>query len=57
MKAGDPLVISIEDGRVVLSQATITQIETFDAEQLAQFAASTKMTREELTQARKKWGL
>lgn len=57
VKAGDAMVVSIEDGRIVLSPAAVTPIERFTDERLAEFEQASHMTAAEVRAARTKWGL
>jgi len=57
VKTGDALVVSIEDGRIVLSPAVVTPIERFTDERIVEFEQASQMTAEEVRAARNKWGL
>ncbi len=55
IEPGDPLTVSVEDGRIVLSPAVIVPIEHYTDEQLAEFEQAAEMTSAELKKARRKW--
>jgi antitoxin PrlF len=57
VKAGDAMVVSIEDGRIVLSPAVVTPIERYTDDRMAEFEEASQMTPDELAGARTKWGL
>jgi len=57
VKAGDAMVVSIEDGRIVLSPAVVTPIERYTDERVAEFERASHMTTNEVRAARTKWGL
>ena len=48
LSAGDPLIVTIEDGRIVLSPAVVTPIELYTDERVTEFHAAASMTPEEI---------
>jgi AbrB family looped-hinge helix DNA binding protein len=57
LKAGDTLLIRLEEGRVVLEPALVLPLERYSQERIAEFAQAAEISPVELAQARKKWGL
>jgi antitoxin PrlF len=57
VKAGDALVVSIDEGRIVLSPAVVTPVERYTDARLAEFEEASRMTADEVRAARTKWGL
>ena len=55
LSAGDPLVVTIEDGRIVLAPAVVTPVELYTDDRVAEFDEASSMTPEEIERARKKW--
>lgn len=54
--AGDTLVVSVEDGRIVLQAAVVVPVERYTDERIREFAESAAMTEKELARAKRKWG-
>jgi antitoxin PrlF len=57
IEGGDPLVVSVKDGTIVLTPAVVTPIERYTDERVAEFAEAAEMSAEEIAQARTKWRL
>jgi len=56
VEPGDPVAISVEEGRIVISPALLLSVEHYTDERLAEFAQAAEMNRDELAEARRKWG-
>ena len=56
VKPGDPLAISVEEGRIVISPALLLPVEHYTDERVAEFARAAELSRDELAEARRKWG-
>lgn len=54
--AGDTLVVSVEDGRILLQPAVVVPVERYTDERVREFAASAEMTPKEIARAKRKWG-
>jgi AbrB family looped-hinge helix DNA binding protein len=54
--AGDTLVVSVEDGRIVLQPAVVVPVERYTDERIREFEKSAAMTDKELAKAKRKWG-
>ncbi len=54
--AGDTLVVSVEDGRILLQPAAVVPVERYSDERIREFAAGAAMTEKEIAKARRKWG-
>lgn len=57
LKPGDPLVVRVEEGKIVLEPAVVSPVELYTEERLAEFAREAEMTSQELEEARRRWGL
>ena len=55
IRAGDPFLVSIEAGRVVLIPAAVMPIEHYSDAREAEFETSADMTPKALAKARKRW--
>jgi len=56
VEPGDPLAISVEEGRIVISPALLLRVEHYTDERVAEFAQAAELNRDELAEARRKWG-
>jgi len=56
VEPGDPLAISVEGGRIVITPAILLPAESYTDERIAEFAEAAEMSRDELQEARRKWG-
>ena len=54
---GDTLVVTVEDGRVVLQPAVVLPVETYSDERIDEFRRAADMTADQVSEAREKWGL
>jgi AbrB family looped-hinge helix DNA binding protein len=54
---GDPFLVTVEDGRVVLSPAIVSPVENYTEERITEFDTSASMTDDEIAKARVRWGL
>lgn len=52
---GDVLGVSVKDGQIVLTPSVLTPVELYSEERIAEFAASSDMTEDELAAARRRW--
>jgi len=57
LRAGDTLVVSIDEGRVVLERAVVVPVELYTDERVAEFARAAELSEEEIAEARRRWGL
>lgn len=57
LKPGDPLVVRVEEGRVVLEPAVVLPVEIYTEERLQEFAENARVSQEELDAFRQAWGL
>jgi AbrB family looped-hinge helix DNA binding protein len=57
VRAGDPLVVGVEDGRIVLSRAVVLPIEIYSDERVAEFAEAAKLSPREERTVRERWKL
>ncbi|WP_276959512.1 AbrB/MazE/SpoVT family DNA-binding domain-containing protein [Allomeiothermus silvanus] len=57
LKAGDALLLRIEEGRVVLEPARVLPVEAYTEERIREFAQAAEVSEEELAAFRKAWGL
>ena len=57
VRPGDPLVVSIEGGRIVLAPAVVLPVEIYSEERVRDFDRASKLTPHEARAARKRWGL
>lgn len=57
LKPGDPLVVRVEGGKIVLEPAVVSPVELYTEERFAEFAREAEMTPQELEEARRRWGL
>jgi antitoxin PrlF len=57
LKPGDTLVVSLEDGRLVLEPAVVLPIELYTEERVEEFARAAEMNADELAEARRRWGV
>lgn len=57
LKAGDALLLRVEEGRVVLEPARVLPVEAYTEERIQEFAQATEVSEEELAAFRKAWGL
>lgn len=53
---GDVLGVSVKDGRIVLTPSVVTPVELYSEERVAEFAASSEMTEDDVATARRRWG-
>lgn len=56
VKPGDPLAISVEEGRIVISPALLLPVEHYTDERVAEFAQAAELNGDELAEVRRKWG-
>mgnify|MGYP000303252867 CR=1 FL=1 len=57
LKGGDPVIISIVDGQIVLRPAVVSPIEYYTDERVAEFERENTMPPDDISDARKHWGL
>jgi len=57
LKAGDALLLGIEEGRVVLEPARVLPVEAYTEERIREFTQAAEVSEEELAAFRKAWGL
>ena len=57
IRPGDPLIVTIKDGQIVLTPAVVTPIELYTDERVREFEDAAAMSDAELTDARRKWDL
>lgn len=57
LKAGDTLLLRVEEGRVVLEPAQVLPLEAYTEERIQEFAQAAEVSKKELAAFRKAWGL
>lgn len=57
LKAGDALLLRVEEGRVVLEPAQVLPVEAYTEERIREFTQTAEVSEEELAAFRKAWGL
>ncbi len=57
LKPGDTLVVSLEEGRLVLEPAVVLPIELYTEDRVEEFARAAEMSAEEMAEARRRWGV
>lgn len=57
IQGGDPVVVTVQDGNIVLTPAVVTPIKRYGEERLAEFAKAAEMSSQEVEEARDKWQL
>ncbi|GIW26258.1 AbrB/MazE/SpoVT family DNA-binding domain-containing protein [Meiothermus sp.] len=57
LKAGDALLLRVEEGRVVLEPARVLPLEAYTEERIKEFNRAAEVSEEELAAFRKAWGL
>lgn len=57
IEAGDTLVVSIEDGGIVMRRAVVLPAEEYDDERIAEFRKSAELSDSQVSEVRAKWGL
>ncbi|PZA08202.1 MULTISPECIES: AbrB/MazE/SpoVT family DNA-binding domain-containing protein [unclassified Meiothermus] len=57
LKAGDALLLRVEEGRIVLEPARVLPMEAYTEERIQEFTQAAEASEEELTAFRKAWGL
>lgn len=57
LEGGDPVVVSVKDGAIVLTPAVVTPIERYTDERLTEFAEAAEMSPAEIAKVRVKWRL
>lgn len=55
IKQGDPLAVSVEEGKIILSPVAMTIIERYSNDQLQEFQEASSMSSDEISEAKKKW--
>ena len=55
IQAGDTLVVSVEDGRILLQPAVVIPVERYTDERIREFAQNAAMSEKEIAKARRKW--
>ncbi|EKD28166.1 MAG: Transcriptional regulator, AbrB family [uncultured bacterium] len=55
IKQGDPLAVSVEEGKIILSPVAMTIIERYSNDQLQEFKEASSMSSDEISEAKKKW--
>lgn len=55
--AGDTLVVTVEDGRILLQPAVVVPVERYSDERVREFGEAAKMSPAEIGKARRKWGV
>jgi len=54
---GDTLVVSVEEGRIVLRRAVVLPVETYDDARIGAFREAADLTASQVAEVRRKWGL
>jgi AbrB family looped-hinge helix DNA binding protein len=57
VRPGDTLVVTIEDGRIVLEPAVVLPVEMYSEERIEEFRESGDLSAGQVAEARRKWGL
>ncbi|MCL6527987.1 MAG: AbrB/MazE/SpoVT family DNA-binding domain-containing protein [Thermaceae bacterium] len=57
LKSGDVLLLSVEQGRVVLEPARVLPLEAYTEERIQEFNRAAEVSEEELAAFRRAWGL
>jgi len=57
LKAGDALLLRVEEGRVVLEPARVLPVEAYTEERIREFTQAAEVSEEELAAFRKAWRL
>ena len=57
VEPGDPLVVTIHEGKAILEPAVVVPIERYTNERIREFERASRMSAEELRKARRKWRL
>ncbi|WP_027883284.1 AbrB/MazE/SpoVT family DNA-binding domain-containing protein [Meiothermus rufus] len=57
LKAGDVLLLRVEEGKVVLEPARVLPLEAYTEERIQEFTQAAAVSEEELAAFRKAWGL
>ncbi len=57
LKAGDALLLRVEEGRVVLEPARLLPVEAYTEERIQEFTQAAEVSEEALAAFRKAWGL
>ncbi|RIH90437.1 transcriptional regulator, AbrB family [Calidithermus terrae] len=57
LKAGDALLLRVEEGRVVLEPARVLPVEAYTEERIREFTQAAEASEEELAAFRRAWGL
>ena len=57
VRSGDPLVVSVEDGRIVLQPAVVVPVELYSDDRLDEFEQNSALSPDELVKAKEAWDL
>ena len=57
VRPGDTLVVTVEDGRIVLQPAVVLPVERYTDERIRDFREAADLTEGQVAEARAKWGL
>ncbi len=57
IQPGDTLVVTVEDGRILLQPAVVVPIERYTDKRVREFAESAEMSEAEVKRAKRKWGV
>lgn len=55
--AGDTLVVSVEEGRIVLRRAVVLPVESYDDARMEEFREAAHLTASQVAEVRRKWGV
>jgi AbrB family looped-hinge helix DNA binding protein len=57
VRAGDTLVVTVEQGRIVLQRAVVLPVEAYDDERMEEFREAADLTAAQVAEVRRKWGI
>lgn len=57
LSPGDTLVVTVEEGRVLLRRAVVLPVESYDDARLEEFREAADLTASQVAEIRRKWGL
>lgn len=55
LEPGDALTVEVEDGRIVLEPMALVPAERYTDDRIEEFAEASRMTDEEVREARRRW--
>ncbi len=57
LHTGDAFQVHVEDGRIVLEPVEVAPVDLYTEERIQEFLDSSELSKDELAQARKAWGV